>query len=155
MWSAITCLCFEITEKVGIGCIWWITPWVSWRHCCADFIAVLTRGKNDLALYFHLTRQRLKYHSSFGLLINNWKPVGMIWAQFCFPWQVQFSDFWLWLLASFVPTNSSSVHFAFVTFSALLFAFIYGFCLTFKKKLCKQTCTEMGDILRSAWVPPE
>lgn len=35
----------------------------------------------------------------------------------------------------FVPYNSSSfVHFAFVTFSALLFAFIYGFCLTLKEK---------------------
>lgn len=65
--SAITCLCFEITEKVGIGCIWWIIPWVSWRHCCAGFIAILTRGKNDLAffVYFSLDQATFKIPQLF------------------------------------------------------------------------------------------
>lgn len=97
-------------------------------HCCADFIAILTRGKNDLALFvFSLDQATFKISQLFWFAHK-------IGAQFCFPCQVQFSDFWLWILASVVPTNSSSfVHFAFVTFSALLFAFIYGFCLTLKE----------------------
>lgn len=149
MWSAITCLCFEITEKVGIGCIWWIIPWLSWGHCCADFIAILTQGKNDLALFvFSLDQATFKISQLFWFahkqLETSWDDLSTV--LFSTSSAVQ------WFLALdtsfFVPTDSSSfVHFAFVTFSALLFAFIYGFCLTLKK-LYKQTCTEMGDIFK-------
>lgn len=41
---------------------------MSWRHCCAGFIAILTRGKNDLALfvYFSLDQATFKISQLFS-----------------------------------------------------------------------------------------
>lgn len=83
MWSAITCLRFEITEKVGIGCIWWKIPWMTWGHCCADFIAILTRGKNDLALFvFSLDQATFKISQLFCFahkqLETSWDDVSTV-----------------------------------------------------------------------------
>lgn len=102
-----------------------------------------------LRWYFHLTRQHLKYHSSFDLLINNWRAVGMIWARFRFPYQVQFGDFWFWILVSFVPTNFIfCTFFAFVTFSALLFCLYLWILPYFKKYYVNNHAQKWGGHLK-------
>lgn len=67
LWPAITCLCFQITEKVSIGCTWWIIPWLSLGTLsCRFYWAILTRGKSDLALFiFSLDQATFKISQLF------------------------------------------------------------------------------------------
>lgn len=114
-------------------------PGLRWGHCCADFLAVLTRGKNDLAFFcvFHFTRQHFKKpHTSLicSQTTGNqlrWFEHKLFWFVVLFSTSVLSGSSKLLLCQ---PTHHPLYIFAFVTFSALLFAFIYGFCLTLSKQ---------------------